>query len=102
MKITTFRPVYLMGLPVILLILLSFSRPSEPRSRILVFSKTDGFRHTSIEAGKAAFKKMADEKGFDVDFTEDGNQFVTNNLKRYSAVVWLNTTGDVLNIEQQN
>ena len=45
---------------------------------------------------------MADQKSFDIDFTEDANQFVTNNLKKYNAIVWLNTTGDVLNNEQQS
>ena len=45
---------------------------------------------------------MADQKGFDIDFTEDANQFVTSNLKKYNTIVWLNTTGDVLNNEQQS
>src|SRR4051812_37403017 len=69
--------------------------------RVLVFSKTEGFRHASIEAGKKAFLKMAEEKKFQVDFTEDANQFVTAGLKKYNAVVFLNTTGDVLNSIQQ-
>lgn len=69
--------------------------------RVLVFSKTEGFRHASIEAGKTALSKMAVEKGFAIDFTEDASQFVTAKLKQYSAVVFLSTTGDVLNPEQQ-
>ncbi|WP_428662177.1 ThuA domain-containing protein [Runella sp.] len=72
-----------------------------PSRRVLVFSKTAGFRHASIEAGKTAFQKMAGEKGFTVDVTEDANQFNTENLKRYRAVVFLNTTGNVLNPDQQ-
>ena len=70
-------------------------------SRVLVFSKTAAFRHASIDAGKAAFSKMASEKGFTVDFTEDATQFTTAILKKYNAVVFLNTTGDVLNDAQQ-
>ncbi|ACU61844.1 ThuA domain-containing protein [Chitinophaga pinensis] len=69
--------------------------------RVLVFSKTEGFRHSSIEPGKAAFSKMAAEKNFAVDFTEDASFFNTAVLKRYSAVVFLSTTGDVLNDAQQ-
>ncbi|MEO7988540.1 MAG: ThuA domain-containing protein, partial [Chryseolinea sp.] len=69
--------------------------------RILVFSKTEGYRHGSIEPGKLAFEKMAKEKGFVADMTEDATQFTTANLKRYRAVVFLNTTGDVLNADQQ-
>ncbi|RDB03857.1 ThuA domain-containing protein [Runella aurantiaca] len=72
-----------------------------PERRVLVFSKTAAFRHASIEAGKAAFQKMAQEKGFTVDLTEDATQFNPENLKRYRSVVFLNTTGDVLNTNQQ-
>lgn len=69
--------------------------------RVLVFSKTEGFRHSSITAGKAAFTQMSAGKNFAVDFTEDASFFNTSNLKRYNAVVFLNTTGDVLNDVQQ-
>ncbi len=68
---------------------------------VLVFSKTNGYRHKSIEAGKTAFKKMATEKNFTVEFTEDSTTFNPENLARFKAVVFLNTTGDVLNDEQQ-
>jgi cytochrome c len=92
----------LYGLSIVfLLFLFAFNRARFEKPRVLVFSKTDGFRHASIEAGKPAFEKMAAEKGFTVDFTEDANQFTNANLKQYNAVVFLNTTGDVLNNEQQ-
>lgn len=68
---------------------------------VLVFSKTVEFRHESIPAGKIAFEKMAKDKGFNVSFTEDATQFNDNNLKKYNAVVFHNTTGDVLNPDQQ-
>jgi cytochrome c len=88
---------------VLMLVALAFTyRTSvEESPRVLVFSKTDGFRHASIEPGKLAFEKMAKEKGFIADMTEDASQFTAASLKRYSAVVFLNTTGDVLNAEQQ-
>lgn len=73
-----------------------------PTPRVLVFSKTAAFRHASIEVGKVAFQKMAKEKGFVVDLTEDATQFNTENLKRYRAVVFLSTTGNVLNDAQQS
>jgi cytochrome c len=102
MKPVHFRRIVLICLPLLLMALFSFDLPMQTRSKILVFSKTEGFRHASIQAGKAALKKMGEEKGFDVDFTEDATQFATRNLKNYNAVVWLNTTGDVLNNEQQS
>lgn len=92
---------YLFGFPISLFLLLAFNHSVDTKLHVLVFSKTEGFRHSSIEAGKLAFKKMAEEKGFEVDFTEDAGRFTTNVLKSYHAVVWLNTTGDVLNNEQQ-
>jgi len=69
--------------------------------RVLVFSKTKGFRHNSIEAGKTAIMKMGKEKNFVVDTTENAAFFTRNNLKKYAAVVFLNTTGDVLDNQQQ-
>lgn len=87
----------------LLLAFLTFSAitASAQTLRVLVFSKTEGFRHNSIEAGKVAFLKMAAEKNFLVDFTENASLFKTSNLKRYNVVVFLNTTGDVLNDTQQ-
>ncbi len=93
--------VLMSGLFLLLLGLWAFSFSNEP-PRVLVFSKTMGFRHSSIEAGQAALLKMGQEQGFAVDTTENAAQFNEENLKRYRAVVFLSTTGDVLNAEQQN
>ena len=71
-------------------------------TRVLVFSKTAGFRHSSIGAGRAAIRKLGAENGFDVDTTEDARAFTSKNLARYRAVVFLNTTGDVLDAAQQD
>ena len=75
---------------------------TEQKPRILVFSKTKGFRHTSITPGKPAIQKLGLENGFDVDTTENAAYFVEDSLKKYSAVVFLSTTGDVLDLQQQN
>ncbi|MCF0053431.1 ThuA domain-containing protein [Dyadobacter sp. LJ53] len=73
-----------------------------PEKRVLVFSKTAGFRHSSIPAGRTALIKLGQEKGFAVDTTENSSVFNEKNLRKYSAVVFLNTTGDVLNGKQQD
>ena len=70
--------------------------------RVLVFSKTASFRHASIEDGKVALMKMGAENGFKVDTTEDASAFNEQNLKKYRCVIWLSTTGNVLNPAQQN
>jgi cytochrome c len=75
---------------------------AQNKINVLVFSKTAAFRHQSIEAGKTAIGKMSKEKGFGASFTEDAAQFSELNLKKFNAVIFLNTTGDVLNNEQQN
>ena len=71
------------------------------QKRILVFSKTAGFRHQSIEAGQKFFFELGKKQGFAVDTTENAEKFNEDNLKNYNAVVWLSTTGDVLNTIQQ-
>ncbi len=71
-------------------------------SRVLVFSKTAGFRHSSIGVGRAAIRRLGQENGFSVDTTEDAGAFTSKNLARYRAVVFLNTTGDVLDAAQQD
>jgi cytochrome c len=68
---------------------------------VLVFSKTAGFRHDSIPDGIAAIQALGDQNGFDVEATEDATAFTADNLSRFAAVVFLSTTGDVLNDDQQ-
>ncbi|MEZ0538860.1 ThuA domain-containing protein [Fibrella arboris] len=69
--------------------------------RVLVFSSTKGFRHQSIPTGQRTLMELGKQNGFAVDTTEDAGKFTEANLKRYNAVVFLSTTGDVLNDAQQ-
>ncbi|WP_433868859.1 ThuA domain-containing protein [Saccharopolyspora sp. CA-218241] len=75
--------------------------PEHGRQHVLVFSKTAGFRHDSIEDGIAAIEKLGHRHGFTVESTEDSKVFTDARLRRYDAVVWLSTTGDVLDPAQQ-
>ncbi len=77
----------------------SNKRDSEPK--VLVFSKTSGYKHASIPAGIAAVQKLGQENGFAVDTTKNANMFNEENLKQYSAIIFLSTTGDVLDYQQQ-
>lgn len=70
-------------------------------ARVLVMSKTAGYRHASIPAGQKALLDIAREQGFTVTFTEDAAQFNDGNLGQFDAVVFLNTTGDILDPAQQ-
>lgn len=77
-------------------------RPA-PRAgiRALVFSKTLMFRHASITNGITAIEKLGVENCFHVDATEDASWFTPENLARYQVVIFLSTSGDILNDEQQ-
>jgi type 1 glutamine amidotransferase len=68
---------------------------------VLVFSKTAGFRHDSIPTGIQAIRDLGAANSFTVTATEDAAVFTTANLAQYEAVVFLSTTGDVLNPAQQ-
>ena len=73
-----------------------------PLGQILVFSKTDEYRHDSIAAGIEALRELAGEHRFEVIATEDAAVFSEQNLPSFSAVVFINTTGTVLDRTQQD
>src|SRR3954468_24302267 len=75
--------------------------PANQLSKVLVFSKTAAFRHDSIPQGIAAIQALGAANGFSVTATEDAAQFTDANLAQYDVVVFLSTTGDVLNDAQQ-
>ncbi|TWI78427.1 hypothetical protein IQ13_4113 [Lacibacter cauensis] len=93
-----------MRLPYLLLLIclpLLFAATSKQKKKILVFAKTAGFRHASIPKGKEAMLLLGKNNNFLVDTTEDASFFNSKTLKQYDAVVFLSTTGDILNAEQQ-
>lgn len=63
--------------------------------RVLVYSRTAGFRHASIPLGIATIEQLGSEHGFAVEASEDPAVFTDRNLRRFTAVVFLNTTGTV-------
>jgi cytochrome c len=77
------------------------AQPFAARYRVLVFSRTAGFRHDSIPDAIAAVHALGDQNGFLVTATEDPSVFTDPGLVGYSAVIFLLTTGDVLDDSQQ-
>ncbi len=67
---------------------------------VLVFSKTAGYRHEAIEVGVEALREIARGEGWRFRATEDAAFFTAENLNPYTVVVFLNTTGDVLDDAQ--
>lgn len=72
-----------------------------PRYTVLVFSKTAGFRHASIPAGIAMIEQLGAAHDFAVITSEDAAVFSDAGLADVDVVVFLNTTGDILNASQE-
>jgi type 1 glutamine amidotransferase len=64
--------------------------------RILVTTRTTGFRHDSIAEGIRALTLLAAEHGWHLEATEDPASFRDEKLARCDVVVFLNTNGVVL------
>ena len=69
--------------------------------RVLVFSRTLGYRHASITNGIAAIRELGTKHGFKVEATEDSSAITRTHLARFQAVVFLSVTGHVLSSEQE-
>jgi cytochrome c len=76
--------------------------PEGASVRVLLFTRTTGFRHDSIEPAVAALRELALSSGGTAEATEDPRVFNATDLARYDVVVFLLTTGDVLNESQQS
>ncbi|WP_303315282.1 ThuA domain-containing protein [Flavivirga abyssicola] len=68
---------------------------------ILVFTKTAGFRHTSIPEGIKALRTLSDEQLWNMTATEDASFFNPGYLEKIDVVIFMNTTGDILNEKQE-
>lgn len=79
------------------------AREVVPRFSVLVFSKTDtaGYRHASIPNGVQTVRELGQTHYFEVEATEDAAVFTSDRLGDYDAVVFLNTSGDVLDENEQ-
>jgi type 1 glutamine amidotransferase len=69
--------------------------------RVLIFTKTAGWRHDSIPTAVATLNRLSKDAGLVADHTEDAGAFTTANLARYRVVVFASTTGDILDEKQQ-
>jgi len=67
---------------------------------VMVFSKTEGFRHDCIEVGIKSIQKLGKENDFKVDMTEDSKVLISG-LNNYDVIIFLNTTGNILTDTQQ-
>lgn len=75
---------------------------SETRGRVLIFTKAKGYYHKSIPTGIKALQQLCHANNIQADTTTDAGYFFGDSLARYNSVIFLSTSGDVLNDEQQD
>jgi len=78
-----------------------FTASFSQQFKALLFTKTDGFHHESIHEGVAAIRQLANRHHFTVDWHENATIFNDKTLEGYAVIIFLNTTGNILNDEQQ-
>lgn len=69
--------------------------------KVLLFTKTKGYHHESIAAGIDAIKKIGEDNKFSVDVDSTGSSFNDDALQKYKAIIFLSTTGNILNSDEQ-
>ncbi|KIL92436.1 hypothetical protein FAVG1_04847 [Fusarium avenaceum] len=73
----------------------------QPTFSVLLFSKTEIYRHKCIPAAVAALRALAEQTGlFALDVTEDAETFNPGTLAGYATIIFLHTIGPVLNDAQ--
>ena len=77
------------------------TEPGRDGFAVLVFTRTTGFRHASIDDGVAAIRRLGTANGFTVDVTQDPERIQDATLKGYRVVVFLSSTGEPLDPTQQ-
>jgi len=82
-------------------LLFSCGHERSGKPRVLIFTKAAGYVHASIPNGVAAIKKLGAENGFEVDTTSNASFFNQDSLDRYAAVIFLHTTGNILDYRQE-
>lgn len=77
------------------------SQTEPDSSSILIFTKTEGYRHQSIPTGVETVEEIASQNDLSTVHTEDATYFQPDSLANFDIVLFLSTTGDILNEQQQ-
>lgn len=74
---------------------------AQKQFKALIVTNTNGWHHESIHYGVVALKELATRNFFDAEVFQDPNSFNDSFLKQFQVIIFLNTTGDILNAQQQ-
>lgn len=92
---------FLTAVKTAMVVILAGAFTASAQNKVLVFTKVSGFAHDSRPAAAQAIMKMGQENNFSVDTTSDAGKIAEPNLKKYSAVIFVSTTGDFLSPYQR-
>lgn len=84
-----------------LILILHTGLTAQKQFNVLLFSRTQGWHHESIKDGVEAFYQLGERHFFNVEWQENADWFTDDKLKQYDVIVFLNTTGNILNEAQQ-
>lgn len=91
-----------LGLMLLLVIVLGItSVHAQAQQSVLIFTKTTGFRHASIPKGVQTVQSLLNEVGIQSVHSEDSKIFHPDSLRAFDAVIFLSTTGDILDDAQK-
>jgi type 1 glutamine amidotransferase len=80
---------------------LQSSAQAKKQFNALLVTKTAGWHHESINDGVTAIKDLADKNYFNVTWNQDGVPITEKYLQNFQVIIFLNTTGDIFNDEEQ-
>lgn len=69
--------------------------------KALIVTTTNGWHHESLHYGVIALEELATKNFFDAEVYQDPKSFNDSFLKKFQVIIFLCTTGDVLNPDQQ-
>jgi uncharacterized protein len=82
-------------------LLISASVNAQKQFKALLVTTTKGWHHESVHAGVLAIQQLGVRNFFDVTLLEDPNGISDRSMQQYQVVIFLNTTGDILDTAQQ-
>jgi type 1 glutamine amidotransferase len=85
----------------ICLLSMQSSAQAKKQFNALLVTKTAGWHHESINDGVTAIKALAEKNFFDVTWNQDGVPITEKYLQNFQVIIFLNTTGDIFNDEEQ-
>ncbi|MFF5084271.1 ThuA domain-containing protein [Actinoplanes sp. NPDC000266] len=80
----------------------AYAHPSHQQPDVLVFTETAGVRRDSIDKGVRTIRDLGRQHRFSVTVSADSSVFTAAGLAKYEAVVFLNTTGEILTEGQKS